>query len=230
MISFKGRHFEKMIILIAVRWYVAYSLSYRNIEEMLKERGVSVDHATINRLVLKYAPQLEKEFRKRHKRPTGLSWRMDETYVKNRGKHCFLYRATDKEGNTIDFMLSAKRDRKAALRFFKKATGSNGLPHTVTIDKSGANNAALECLNALFLTKNLCFLFIVIRQIKYLNNIVEQDHRHIKRILKPMLGFKSFLSAKATIAGVELHHMLKKGQMVANANMPIWEQFYSLAG
>lgn len=150
MISFKGRHFEKIIILIAVRWYIAYSLSYRNIEEMLKERGISIGHATINRWVIKYSPQLEKEFRKKHKRSVGMSWRMDEIYVKNRGKWTYLYRAVDKQGNTIDFLLSAKRDRKAALRFFKKAIRSNGLPHTVTIDKSGANNAALESLNMLF--------------------------------------------------------------------------------
>ena len=178
MISFKGRHFEKIIILMVVRWYLAYSLSYRDIEEMLEERGISIDHATINRWVIKYAPLLEDAFRKKHKRRTGISWRMDETYVKNKGKWGFLYRAVDKEGNTVDFMFSAKRDRKAALRFFKKAIGSNGLPHTVTIDKSGANNAALEQLNELFLTNNLFSLFIIIRQIKYLNNIVEQDVCH----------------------------------------------------
>jgi len=229
MISFKGRHFTKSIILLVVRWYVAYALSYRNIEEMMKERGIIVDHATINRWVIKYAVLLEKEFRNKHKRPTGMSWRMDETYVKNKGKWGYLYRAVDKEGATVDFMFSMKRDRKAALRFFKKAIGSNGMPHTVTIDKSGANNAALEQLNMLFLMGNLCFMFINIRQIKYLNNIVEQDHRHIKRITNPMLGFKSFASAKATIAGVELHHMLKKGQMICADNIPIWKQFYSLA-
>jgi putative transposase len=229
MISFKGRHFEKTIILMVVRWYVAYSLSCRNIEEMMKERGVPIDHATVNRWIIKYAPLLENEFRKKHKRPVGMSWRMDETYVKNRGKWGFLYRAVDKEGDTVDFMFAAKRDQKAALRFFKKAIGSNGLPHTVTIDKSGANNAALEQLNELFLTNNLCFLFMVIRQIKYLNNIVEQDHRHIKRIIKPMLGFKSFASAKSTIAGIELYQMLKKGQMIGAANMPVWKQFYALA-
>jgi putative transposase len=229
MISFKGRHFTKPIILLVVRWYVAYALSYRNIEEMIKERGILVDHATINRWVIKYAALLEKEFRNKHKRSTGMSWRMDETYIKNKGKWGFLYRAVDKEGDTVDFMFSAKRDCKAALRFFKKAIGSSGSPHTVTIDKSGANNAALEQLNELFLMNNLCFLFITIRQIKYLNNIVEQDHRHIKRIIKPMLGFKSFASAKATIAGVELHHMLRKGQMVDAANIPIWKQFYALA-
>ena len=133
---------------MVVRWYSAYSLSYRDIEEMMEERGISVDHATINRWVVKYAPLLEDNFRKKYKRQTGMSWRMDETYVKNRGKWGFLYRTADKKGDTVDFMFSTKRDRKAALRFFKKAIGSNGLPHTVTIDKSGANNAALEQLNA----------------------------------------------------------------------------------
>ncbi len=229
MISFKGRHFPKPIILLVVRWYVAYALSYRNIEEMMKERSISIDHATINRWVIKYAPLLEKAFRSKHKRPTGMSWRMDETYIKNKGKWGYLYRAVDKDGATIDFMFSAKRDRSAALKFFRKAIGSNGLPHTVTIDKSGANNAALERLNLLFLMSSLCFLFITIRQIKYLNNIIEQDHRHIKRITKPMLGFKSFAAAKATIAGIELHHMLKKGQMVCDKDMPVWQQFYALA-
>lgn len=123
MISFRGRHFVKPIILMVVRWYVAYSLSYRDIEEMMRERGIPIDHATINRRVVKYAPLLEDRFRKKHKRQTGMSWRMDETYVKNRGKWGFLYRAVDKEGDTVDFMFSAKRDRKAALRFFKKAVG-----------------------------------------------------------------------------------------------------------
>jgi putative transposase len=229
MISFKGRHFEKEIILIAVRWYVAYSLSYRNVEELLEERGTETDHSTIQRWVVKYSPLLENEFRKKHKTPTGRSWRMDETYVKIKGEWHYLYRAVDKNGDIVDFLLSKKCDSKAALKFFKKAIGSSGLPHTVTIDKSGANSTALERTNMLFLMSSLSFLFIHIRQIKYLNNIVEQDHRHIKRIIKPMLGFKSFASAKATIAGIELHHMIKKGQMSNAVNMPIWEQFYSLA-
>jgi putative transposase len=229
MISFKGRHFEKAIILMVVRWYLAYPLSYRDIEEMMKERGISIDHATINRWVIKYAPLLEDTFRTKHKRPTGMSWHMDETYIKNRGEWGFLYRAVDKAGDTVDFMFSAKRDREGALSFFKKAIGFNGLPHTVTIDKSGANLAALKQVNNLFLFNRLCYLFIAVRRIKYLNNIVEQDHRHIKRIIRPMLGFKSLASAKATITGVELHHMLRKCQMADAADMPVWKQFYALA-
>jgi len=106
MISFKDRHFEKTIILMAVRWYVAYSLSYRNIEELMKERGLALDHATVQRWTVKYAPLLEEEFRKKHKQCIGCSWRMDETYVKVKGEWCYLYRAVDKDGNTVDFMLT----------------------------------------------------------------------------------------------------------------------------
>jgi transposase-like protein len=225
MISFKGRHFDKTIILTAVRWYVAYSLSSRNIEEMMKERGVSADHSTINRWVIKYAPLLEEEFRKKHKRLVSMSWRMDETYIKNEGNWGFLYRAVDKEGDTVDFMFAAERNCKAAVRFFRKAIISNGMPHTVTIDQSGANKAALEQLQG---TGELD-QSTAIRCSKYLNNMVEQDHRQIKRIVRPMLGFKSFASAKATLAGIELYHMLKKGQMINAANISIWQQFYLLA-
>ncbi len=214
---------------MSVRWYVAYSLIYRNIEELLKERGVNVDHATIQRWVVKYSPELESVFRQKHKERTGSSWRMDETYVKVKGKWRYLYRAVDKEGNTIDFLLSKKRDKKAALRFFKKAIGSSGFPSKITIDKSGANIAALNELSVLLLLSGMWKFLFEMRQIKYLNNIIEQDHRGIKRIINPMLGFKSFDAAEATIAGIELHRMLKKGQMKNAENLPVWKQFYMLA-
>ena len=233
MISFKCRHFQKQIILKAVRWYVAYSLSYRDIEELMQERGINVDHSTINRWVIKYAPQLEFEFRKQHKKQVGSSWRMDETYVKIKGKWCYLYRAVDKSGATIDFYLSEKRDKKAAKFFFEKAISSNGLPEKVTIDKSGSNKSALRSLNLILIFLSvLCgkILTILVRDIKYLNNMVEQDHRFIKRIIKPMKGFKAFNSAKATIAGIELHHMLRKGQNKNANHSPVFEQFYALAG
>ncbi len=184
-IVFNGRHFEKEIILQAVRWYLAYSFSYRDVEELMKERGVDVDHSTINRWVLHYSPQLERAFHQKKKRPGG-RWRMDETYVKVKGKWCYYYRAVDKAGNTIDFLLTAKRTKKAALRYFKKAIGRNGKPSLVNIDKSGANTAATKGFNKLFGKQ------IKIRQCKYLNNIVEQDHRFIKRIIRGMLGFKNF--------------------------------------
>src|SRR5512147_271940 len=166
MIGFKGHRFEKAIILLCVRWYVAYPLSYRNLEEMMEERGVEVDHSTIYRWVQKFTPQLEAAFRKGKKHPVGASWRMDETYIKIKGQWKYRYRAVDKEGQTIDFLLTAHRDKKAARRFFKKAVRQHGLPAKVTIDKSGANTAALEAL--IEETGSA----IEIRQIKYLNNVV----------------------------------------------------------
>jgi putative transposase len=225
MIDFKGHRFEKDIILTCVRWYLAYPLSYRNLEEMMEERGIEVDHSNIYRWVQKFTPQLEAAFRKGKKRAVGKSWRMDETYIKIKGQWKYLYRAVDKDGQTIDFLLTARRDKKAALRFFKKAVRQHGLPDKVTIDKSGANTAAIQSL------KEETGQEIEIRQIKYLNNLVEQDHRSIKRIVRPMLGFKSFRSARTTLQGIELMHMIKKGQMVPgnSQGLSAAEQFYSLA-
>lgn len=231
--SFSYRQFPKDIILMAVRWYVAYPLSYRDIEELLVERGVKVDHATLNRWVVHYAPLLEKAFRQNHKQSIGSSWRTDETYIKIKGAWNYLYRAVDKAGDTVDFMLSEKRDYAAAKAFFDKAIGENGLPKKVTLDKSGANKAGIDAINLqliIFYLSGITLLQITVRQIKYLNNIIEQDHRGIKRITNPMMGFKAFHSAKATIAGIELHRMLRKGQHKNAANQTIFEQFYALAG
>ncbi len=228
MLSFKGRHFPKDLILMAVRWKLAYPLSYRHIEELLEERGADVDHSTVQKWAVYYAPKLEHSFRKR-KKPVWRSWKMDETYIKVNGKWVYLYRAVDNDGATIDFMLSEARDRAAVLRFFQKAIGSSGFPDKVNIDKSGSNTAALERLNTLLFLYGLWPLLIEVRRIKYLNNRVEQDHRGIKTITKYTLGFKSFETAQATIAGIELHRMLKKGQMENAGDMPAWKQFYSLA-
>ena len=179
-----------------------------------------------------YAPRLEENFRKGHKQPVVGSWRCDETYLRLKGKWSYLYRAVDKQGKTVDFMLSQKRDRAAAQSFFAKSLNHSGLSHTITIDKSGANKAGIEAINlhlALLFVLGGIFYQIDIRQIKYLNNIVEADHRFIKKITKPMMGFKSFDSAIATIAGIELHHMLRKGQHNNAANMTLFEQFQELA-
>ena len=222
MIEFKGSHFEREVILWGVRWYVAYPISYRQLEEMMQERGVAVDHSTLNRWVLKYVPFLEQQFRAR-KRPVGSSWRMDETYVRIKGAWKYLYRAVDKAGATVDFLLTAKRDRKAALRFLRKAIGQNGMPKKITIDKSGANMAAIESYNKDQEAD------LEIRQVKYLNNIVEQDHRGVKRLVRPMLGFKSFRSAHVTLTGVELMHMIRKGQLRTKGKLRPAEAFYSLA-
>jgi transposase-like protein len=169
--SFKWRHYEGEIILLNVRWYLKYPLSYRNLEEMMAERGIKVDHSTIMRWVHQYSPEIEKKIR-RHLRPTNDSWRVDETYIKVKGEWKYLYRAVDSDGDTIDFMLSTKRDRKAAKRFFKKALVSNHnqIPRVITVDKNASYPIAIDELkNEKKLSKN-----IEIRQIKYLNNIVEK--------------------------------------------------------
>jgi putative transposase len=220
--DFKGSQFERDIILWGVRWYVAYPISYRQLEEMMQERGVEVDHSSLNRWVLKYTPVLDKVFRQR-KRAVGISWRLDETYIRVKGQWKYLYRAVDKAGRTVDFLLTAKRDRKAASRFLRKAIDQCGVPQKITIDKSGANIAAVESYN----TEHDAG--IELRQVKYLNNIVEQDHRAIKRMTRPMLGFKSFWSAAITLAGIELMHVIRKGQLKGSGKSRPAQQFYSLA-
>lgn len=222
---FNGCQFPKCVVLQTVYYYLRFALSYRDIEELMQDRNVDVDHATIQRWVTKYSPKLEKQFRKK-KSPVGSSWRMDETYLKVKGKGYYLYRAVDKEGQTIDFLFTQQRDTKAAKRFLKKAIRASGTPEKITIDGSSANNAAIEEINQEIETP------INIRQIKYLNNIVEQDHRFIKRITRPMMGFKSFKSARSTLIGIELVHMLRKGQSADSVvkHKSIFEQFCALAG
>ena len=224
-VNFKGAHFPQEIILTCVRWYVAYPLSTRHVEELMQERGVFVDHATVNRWVIKYSPQLEEVFHHR-KRPAWSSWRMDETYIRVKGEWRYLYRAVDKQGQTIDFLLTEHRDQEAALRFLKKAIRRHGVPEKITIDGSEANEAAIKRYNEEHGTA------IIIRQIKYLNNIIEQDHRGVKRVTRPMLGFKSFAAAQDTLAGIELMHMLKKRQLVVeegHEGLTAAELFYALA-
>jgi putative transposase len=221
MLSTKGMRFPIDVILVCIRWYAAYPLSYRHLEEMMEERGVVVDHSSINRWAIRFLPLLEKAFR-RHKHTVGTSWRMDETYITVNGAWKYLYRAVDKQGQTVDFLLTAKHDAAAGRRFFEKAIRHNTVPDKVTMDKSGANRAALEQLNK---ERDVP---ITIRQVKYLNNIVEQDHHAIKR---PMLGFKSLRAARVVLAGIELMHMIRKGQfMPKGEGMSFADQFYALAG
>lgn len=174
------------------------------------ERGVRVDHSTINRWVLKYAPELDKRIRF-HLRPTNDSWRVDETYIQVKGAWKYLYRAVDSEGNTLDFMLSAKRDGKAAARFFRKVLGAlhTQTPRVITVDKSAAYPVAMDELKQDKTLKTETEL----RQRKYLNNIIEQDHRNVKRIVKPMMGFQSFNTARRTLRGIEAMNMIRKGQV-----------------
>ena len=189
----------------------------------MAERGTAVDHATVHRWSIKLLPVLEKAFR-RSKRRVGRSWRMDETCIRVRGEWKYLYRAVDKAGDTVDFLLRAHRDKAAARRFFKQALERNDMPEKVTIDKSGSNVAALEAINVGRKKR------IIVRPVKYLNNIVEQDHRAIKRRTRPMLGFKSFRCARILLSGIELMHMIRKGQMKDDGNGQTPAQlFYALA-
>ncbi len=222
VVKFKGSHFEREIVLWGVRWYVAYPVSYRQLEEMMEERGVEVDHSSLNRWVLKYVPLLDKAFRAR-KRRVGDSWRMDETYVRIRGQWKYLYRAVDKAGNTVDFLLTAKRDRKAASRFLYKAIGPHGAPAKITIDKIPPTPRRSRT------TIRSTTQRLSSGRSSTLNNIVEQDHRAIKRKVRPMMGFKSFWSASVTLAGIELMHMIRKGQLKVTGRLRPAQQFYSLA-
>jgi len=178
-VSCKGAHFPQDILLPCVRWYVASPLSTRHLEELMLERGVDVDHSTVNRWVIKYRPQLEEALHRR-KRPVWVSWRMDETSITIKGTWYSLYRALDKQGQTIDFLLTEHRDEPAAKRFLTKAIRRHGVPEKITIDGSAANEAAIKSYNAAHGTA------IIIRTITYLNTIVEHDHRAVKRVTRPM--------------------------------------------
>ena len=222
--SFKRLHYPTEIILLCLRWYLSYSLSLRNLEEMMLERGIIVDHSTIHRWILRLSPLLTKNA---HKRRTlyGGSWYIDETYIKIKGKWHYLYRAVNASGHTIDFMLSKRRDKRSAKRFFSKAMEKNLCISTANIDKSGANQAALMD----FISPH-GFNF-KIRQCKYKNNIIEQDHRFIKKRCRPMLGFKTYKTAQILIAGIETLHKIHKKQIHTEGFYlnPV-VTFYSLVG
>lgn len=221
---FKGFCSSPEIIMLFVYMKCRFSLSYRDLEEMACIRGAKIDHSTLQRWLRKFVSLIENQVRKR-KKPVGNSWRMDETYIKVNGSWVYLYRAVDSLGNTIEFLLRKYRDAVAAKAFFRKAFKNNGNPEKVTIDKSGSNLSALNNANKELAEDQQ----IEIRQIKYLNNIIEQDHRFIKKRTKPMLGFKSFHSAKVTIAGIENIRMIQKMQIIgANDNVSTFENFKML--
>jgi transposase, IS6 family len=207
---FKWRHFEAEIILCAVRWYLRYALSYRDVEELLRERGVRVDHTTVFRWVQRYAPELDKRCRP-SLRATNDSYRVDETYIKIKKQWHYLYRAADSTGATLDFMLSATRDAGAAEQFFRKVLDAAHTtpPRVITVDKHAAYPLAFDALQHDGTLPESCQL----RQCKYLNNIMEQDHRFVKRRVNPGLGFGAFAKAPRTIQGYEAMHRLRKGQL-----------------
>ena len=208
--TFKGRQFTAEVIVWALRWYLMFPVSYRDLELMLADRGLAVDHTTIFRWTQAYAEDLEKRIRP-HLRPSTGSWRVAETYIKVKGHWTYLYRAVDSTGQTIDFLLSAERDANAAKRFFRKALAQPHTrnPRTVTVDKNPAYPAAVAAMKR----DDELWRFSRLRQVKYLNNIVEQDHRRIKRLVRPGLGFGGMRTAQRTLAGYEAMAMIRKGQV-----------------
>jgi len=214
MSDFKWRHFRGDIILGCVRWYCKYGISYRDLEEMMEERGLEVDHTTLYRWVQHYAPIIEKRLRWYWKPTMGYSWRVDETYIKVKGKWTYLYRAVDKYGNTVDFYLSRTRNAKGAKRFLGKAFKSlkpRDHPSSINTDKAASYGVAIAQLKK----EGKCPADLEHRQVKYLNNIVESDHGKLKRLIKPVRGFKSMKTAYATIKGFEVMRAFKKGQFNA---------------
>lgn len=207
---FKWRHFQADIILLCVRWYLRYALSYRDLEEMMQERGLYIDHTTIYRWVQDDAPEREKRCRP-HLKATNDSWRVDETYVKGKKEWRYLYRAVDSQGNTLEFLLSPTRDAETAKRFFLKTLRATHTttPRVINVDKNAAYPKAIADLNAVGLLPQQ----VELRQVKSLNNLIEQDHRFIKRLTKPGMGFFSFETAWRTLQGFEVMNMMRKGQL-----------------
>jgi transposase-like protein len=204
---FKGRHFNHLLIIQAVRWRLTYKLSYRDVCDLVAERGVTVVHTIVLRWVQCFVPAFEKMWKK-YARPVGSSWRVDETYIKVNGQWRYLYRAVDKQGQTVDFLMSKSRDRAAAVRFLKKAIGNHDVPEKITLDGSQASLQAVAELKA----EGVLPAQTLVLTSKYLNNMIEQDHRTVKLRCYPMLGFKTFGNAEVTLSGIELANKIKKGQ------------------
>ena len=230
---FKGRHFEPSVIVLCVRWYLAYALSLRDLREMMAERGISIDHSTIHRWVVHFSPLLLERFNRRKRAVTG-KWHIDETYIRVRGQWMYLYRAIDSVGDTVEFHFSEHRDLPAAKAFFRKALERHDRPDRVVIDGSQTNRAAVVSCDAIHRLQDRSrrrLKPIQVRQSQYLNHRIEQDHRRIKRRVRPMLGFKSLATASVVLSGIELVHMMRKRQarFALNPSPSIAEQFTILA-
>jgi transposase-like protein len=205
---FAGRHFDRDVIILCVRWYLCYKLSFRDLVEMMAERGLHLSHTTIMRWVQRYTPEFEKQWA-RFARKVGRSLRVDETYLKLRGRWVYLYRAVDRHGSPVDFRLSPTRDVAAAKAFFRKALRTQKrAPVSITLDGYAASHRAVREIPR----EDDAWKHTKLRSSKYLNNLIEQDHRGIKSWTGPMLGLKDFDCAATTIAGIELLRRIRKGQ------------------
>ncbi len=204
---FKGRHFNHEIITLCVRWYVTYKLSYRDLVEMMAERQVEVAHTTILRWMQRYVPEFVNRWQP-YARSVGTSWRIDETYTKVRGKWVYLYRGVDREGRTIDFFLSERRDIAVAKQFLLQAIEKRGVPQKIALDGDAASHEAIAELQK----EQVLPAKLDVCTTRYLNNLIEQDHRRVKKRVRPMLGFQHCDHAAITLAGIELIHQIKKKQ------------------
>ena len=206
--DFKGRHFEASLILQAVSWYLRYPLSYRDIEEMLLERGLEVDHSTLNRWVLAYAPLIERRLRS-FRQPHCGSIRVDETYIKIRGEWRYLYRAIDKHGTPVDFLLTARRDLDAAKRFFRKMLQEQPLlsPDRIGTDAAGPYPPAIRASRRAGLLARTPVHYVT----KHLQQRMESDHFRVKRPMPRVGCFQAFHTARRTIQGCEAMLWLRKG-------------------
>jgi putative transposase len=199
----------------------------------MAKRSISVDHATVHRWVVRYSSELLERFNRR-KRPVSRKWHVDETYIKVRGQWWYLYRAIDSNGDTIEFWFSERRNLAAAKRFLSKALKRHGRPERIVIDGSQTNREAiLACDTESRLQDRSGYKLqpIRIRQSQYLNNRIEQDHRAVKRRVRPMLGFKSADSARVILGGIELIHMMRKQQAkyACDQQLSLAEQFHLAA-
>ncbi len=211
MSLFKRRRFPVEIILLCVRWYCKYGISYRDLAEMMQERGVTVDPSTIFRWVQRYAPEIERRIRL-YQAPRSSSWRVDETYVRVGGKCKYLFRAVDKHGKLIAFMLSDRRTTNAAYRFLRKALKMMSAypPSSITTDKLASYPKAFRRLK----DEGLLSEDVEHRTSKYLNNIIEADHGALKRLIHPTRGFQTMSTAAATLRGFEIMRMIRRGHYV----------------
>jgi transposase-like protein len=228
---FKRRRFPVEIILLCVRWYCKYGISYRDLAEMMHERGVAVDPSTIFRWVQRYAPEIEKRIRPYRGPPSG-SWRVDETYIRVGGNWKYLFRAVDKHGQLIAFMLSERRNTNAAYRFLRKAIKamSHYPPSSITTDKLASYPKAILRLQK----EGLLSKDVVHRTSKYLNNILEADHGALKRVIRPTRGFQTMNTAAATVKGFEIMRMIRRGHYIqrvrrATGEIRLVNQLFGLA-